>query len=586
MGAYADLGNAKSSKVQRSIAKHIPSFGSRVMPQDAFTIKYVVKELSEALTGGKISKITQTDRDSLTFIIYTQKGSLKLDICLSAKACRLSLTDSDKPVPQVAPAFCMLLRKHLANAQITAITQLEYERVVMIDLDCTSEFEHLKMRLYIELMGKYSNAVLTQDGVILGALKTTAIGENTKRVLFSGVKYTLPEPQEKILPNDIPALEAAFEYAAGDMAKFISDKVKGVAYSTAVDVVETYGENLTARDVNAYLCGEKCNPCVTFTENEPNDFKARSSAPNRREYPTVLEAQKAFYDFQYKKQTFEEAKKRLLAALNGAVKKMEKRLQTINQKLLDCRDLDDVKLKGELITANMYAISRGMDSFEAVNYYDENCGKIKIALDKTLSPSQNAQKYYKRYAKLKRTQETVSAQRGETEERLNYFNSIATHISAAEELSDLEETLEELKQIGLIKDVTKGKKQKPKITPFRSYNIGGFKVLAGRNNIQNDRLIKSISGNDMWLHTQGYHSSHVAIICEGREIPDDVLLAAAEICAYYSDGRNGTKIPVDYTRRKFVKKPPASNAGFVIYTDYKTILVEPACHTGESTEDL
>lgn len=556
------------------------------MPQDAFTIKYVVKELSEVLTGGKISKITQTDRDSLTFIIYTGKSSVKLDICLSARACRISVTDSDKPVPQVAPGFCMLLRKHLQNAQVTAITQLEYERVVMIDFDCTSEFEHLKMRLYVELMGKYSNAVLTQNGVILGALKTTAISENTKRVLFSGIKYCLPEPQEKILPDDLPALEAVFEHAAGDMAKFISDRVKGVAYSTALDIVETYGENLTARDVNDYICGEKCNPCITFSGSEPTDFKARSSAPDRREYPTVLAAQKAFYDYQYKKQTFDEAKKRLISALNGAVKKLEKRLQTINQKLLDCRDADDIKLKGELITSYMYAISRGMDSFEAVNYYDENGGKIKIALDKTLSPSQNAQKYYKRYAKLKRTQETVSTQKGETEERLNYLNSIFAHIATAEELSDLEEITEELKQIGLIKEIVKGKKQKPKITPFRSYDIGGFKVLAGRNNIQNDRLLKSISGSDMWLHTQGYHSSHVAIICEGREVPDSVLLAAAEICAYYSDGRSGTKIPIDYTRRKFVKKPPASNAGFVIYTDYKTILVEPANHSGESTEEL
>ncbi|MCH5146703.1 MAG: NFACT family protein [Clostridiales bacterium] len=556
------------------------------MPQDAFTIKYVTKELNEALTGGKISKITQTDRDSLTFIVYTQKGSVKLDICLSARACRISLTDSDKPVPQVAPGFCMLLRKHLANAQITAISQLKYERVVMIDFDCTSEFEHLKMRLYVELMGKYSNAVLTQDNIILGALKSTAIGENTKRVLFSGVKYTLPEPQDKISPDDLPALNAAFEYAAGDMAKFISEKVKGIAYSTALDIVETYGENLSAKDVNSYICGGQCNPCVTYSEGEPTDFKVRCSSPDRRDYSTVLEAQKAYYDYLYKKQIFEEAKKKLLAAVNGAVKKLEKRLQTINQKLLDCKDADDIKLKGELITANIYAISRGMDCFEAVNYYDEKGGKIKIALDKTLSPSQNAQKYYKRYAKLKRTQETVSAQRGETEDRLSYLNSITAHICAADGISDLEEISEELKQIGLIKEIAKGKKQKPKITPFRTYDIAGFKVLAGRNNIQNDRLLKTVSGGDMWLHTQGYHSSHVAILCEGRDVPEKVLLAAAEICAYYSDGRNGTKIPVDYTRRKFVKKPPASNAGFVIYTDYKTILVEPASHAKENTEEL
>ena len=556
------------------------------MPQDAFTIGYITNELSALLTGGKISKITQSDRDSLSFIVYTGKGSVKLDINLSARGCRISLTDTDKPVPQVAPGFCMLLRKHLANAEITSVRQVEFERVVIFDFDCTSEFEHTKMTFYIELMGKYSNAVLTRDGVILGALKTTAIGENTKRVLFSGVKYALPEPQEKISPDDVAALERAFLYASGDAAKFISEKVKGVAYSTALDIVETYGENLTAKDVNEYICGGRRDPCVTFTGGEPSDFKARSSSQNKRGYPTVLEAQKAYFDYQYKKQTFEEAKKKLLSALGGAVRKSEKRLQTINQKLLDCRDADDIKLKGELITANIYAISRGMDGFEAVNYYDENCGKIKIALDKTLSPSQNAQRYFKRYAKLKRTQETVSVQRGETEANLSYLNSIGAHICAAESLSDLEEITEELKQIGLIKDTAKGKKQKPKILPFRTYEMGGFKVIAGRNNIQNDRLLKSISGGDLWLHTQGYHSAHVAILCEGKEVPDGVLLAAAEVCAYYSDGRNGTKIPVDYTRKKFVRKPPAANAGFVIYTDYKTILVEPQSHAAESVEEL
>lgn len=555
------------------------------MPQDAFTIKYVVNELSEVLTGGKISKITQSDRDSLSFIVYTKKGSVKLDLNLSARGCRISLSDLDKPVPKVAPGFCMLLRKHLQNAEITAVNQVEFERVVAIDFDCTSEFEHTKMTLFCELMGKYSNAVLVRDGVILGALKTTAIGENTKRVLFSGVKYSLPEPQDKIRPDDILALGAAFEYAAGDMAKFISEKVKGVAYSTALDIVEFYGENLTAKDVNSYICGGQCSPCVTYSDGEPTDFKVRSAANGKREYPSLLDAQKAFYDYQYKKQTFEEAKKKLLTALGSGVKKLEKRLGAINQKLLDCNDADQVKLKGELITANIYALSRGMEGFEAVNYYDEEGGKIKIALDRTLTPSQNAQKYYKRYAKLKRTQETVTAQKLETEQRLNYLNSINAHICAAENLADLEEISEELKQIGLIKAANDSKKQKAKLTPFRTFEIGGFKVIAGRNNLQNDRLLKYISGNDLWLHTQTYHSSHVAILCEGKNAPEGVLLAAAEICAYYSDGRGGGKISVDYTRRKFVKKPPAANAGFVIYTDYKTILVEPKAHAEYGTEE-
>lgn len=555
------------------------------MPQDAFTIKFIAKELKDLLCGGKISKITQSDRDNLTFIIYTLKGTVKLDICLSARYCRISLTDCDKPVPASAPGFCMLLRKHLANAEITDVAQIPFERVVTIDFDCTSEFERLKMRLYVEIMGKYSNVVLTQNGLILGALKTTAIGENTKRVLFPGIKYSLPEPQDKISPDDLPALEQAFKNASGDMAKFISDRVKGVAYTTALDIAEIYKDRLSAKDVYQFICGENYySPCVVFNGDEPIDFKAKCADKNIKTYSNVLEAQKNFYDFEYKRQIFADASKELLTALSSAEKKLEKRLQQINEKLMDCRGAESVKLKGELLTANIYAIKRGADSYEAVNYYDENCGTIKIQLDPLLSPSKNAQKYYKRYAKLKRTQEAVTAQKIETEERLDYLNSISAHVHAAENLSDLEETREELKKIGLLKESGQ-KKQKPKILPFRSYRICGFTVLSGRNNIQNDRLLKHAASNDLWLHTQGYHSSHIIIITEGRTVPDEVLLAAAEICAYYSDGRGGTKIPVDYTLRKYVKKPPAANAGFVIYSDYKTILVEPASLAEEISEE-
>ena len=183
------------------------------MPQDAFTIKYIAKELDSLLTGGKISRITQTGKDLLTFIIYTRKGTFKLEICLSAKGCRINITENDSAAPLVAPNFCMLLRKHLQNAQITRIGQKDNERIVFIDFNCTSEFELEKMTLYAELMGKYSNAVLVKDGVIVGALKTSAIGESTKRVLFTGVKYTLPEPQDKLAPDNYDQIKRAFNEA-------------------------------------------------------------------------------------------------------------------------------------------------------------------------------------------------------------------------------------------------------------------------------------------------------------------------------------------------------------------------------------
>ncbi|MDE6585250.1 MAG: NFACT family protein [Clostridia bacterium] len=546
------------------------------VPQDAFTLKYIADELATVLVGGKISKIAQPLKDLVTLIIYTENRSVKLEICLSAKSCRINLAEGEVISPKVAPGFCMLLRKHLQNARITSIKQIEGERVIYIDLDCTSEFELTKMRLYCEIMGKYSNCVLVQDGVIVGALKTTAIGESTKRVLFTGVKYTLPEAQDKIAPDDLKGINEAL-CAGGDIAKIISSKVRGVSYSTALDIVETYGENVTAKKIVSYLSGEVYAPCVTYRDGVETDFKVRSASTSAKRFESVLKAQTAYYAAECSRQSFDDEKRKLLSMLSSVVKKVEKRLATIEQKLFDCRDMENVRLKGELITANIYAVKRGDDSFEAVNYYDENCGKIKIELDKSLSPADNAQRYFKRYAKLKRTAATVNEQRGETVTRLDYLKSIISHVNAAENLCDFEEIKEELKADGIIKEQEKKKKIDAAL-PFRTYEKDGFTIYAGRNNVQNDRLLKSISASDLWLHTQGYHSSHVAVITGGKTLPDGVLLAAAEICAYYSDGRGGSKIPVDYTQRKFVKKPPKSNAGFVIYTDYKTVLVNPDGH--------
>ncbi|MCH5147973.1 MAG: NFACT family protein [Clostridiales bacterium] len=548
------------------------------MPQDAFTIKYIASELKERLIGGKISKITQPSKDCLSFIIYTQNGSVKLETCLSAKGCRINLCKTESPAPKTAPSFCMLLRKHLQNAQITNIEQIEDERVIFLDFLCTSEFEIVPMRLYLELMGKYSNAALVKDGVILGALKQTAIGENTRRVLFSGVKYTLPAGQDKISPNDRKGLERLFENKTSDLAKFISDNIKGVAYSTALDIAITYGENATLEQIQDYLCGGFCEPCVIYQDGEPVDFKVRSADKSAKNYPSVLEAQAAFYAYITQKDEFELKKRRILTILNSALKKCEKRLSEESQKLLECDGADNIRLKGELLTANLYKIERGADKFEAVNYYDEAGGTITIALDKSLSPADNAQKFFRKYAKLKRTAASVSEQKAQTEDRLKYLNSIKAHLFSADCLCDLQAIEEELISCGISKPEIQPKKKKDEALPPRTYFVDGFKIISGRNNLQNDRLLKRLAPNDIWLHTQSYHSSHVGIITDGKPVPDEVLLVAAEICVNYSDGKSGGKIPVDYALAKFVKKPSGGAAGFVVYTDYKTLLAEANPH--------
>ncbi len=518
------------------------------MPQDAFTIKYVCEELKRALVGGKISKIIQPEREELTFIIYTAKGNVKLDACLSARAARLSLGETDKPAPVTAPNFCMLLRKHLQNAEILDVFQPDFERIICFDLKCVSDFSCSVMRLHFEIMGKYSNAVLTENGVIVGALKTNSIGENVKRLILGGAKYLPPEPQEKTAPDDLKAVEELLK-GGGDIAKLICNGIKGISYTTAEEMAEFYGKNISAENVYEYIFKLPPSPCITYSDGEPCDFKVRSILSEKKNFDGILEAQCEYYSYLYEKSSFQAAKSKLEGALNSALKKAEKRLAEINRRLFECN-----------------------------NYYDPEMREIKIELEETLTPSQNAQKYYKKYAKLKRTFESVSVQKTETERKLDYIKSICSNLSSAENKTDLAETEEELIALELYRPRELKKKQKSAPPPFRVYICDGFKILAGRNNIQNERLTKGLAADDLWLHTQKYHSSHVAVITEGRIVPDGVIKTAAEICAYYSDGRSGSKIPVDYTQKKFVKKPPKSNAGFVVYTDYRTTLAQPLPH--------
>lgn len=556
------------------------------MPQDAFTLRHIKNALSKKLTGGKISKINQPDKNEISLFIYTEKGTLKLEICTSAKNNRVNLARDEKTNPKVAPAFCMLLRKHLQNAEILAVEQVGFERIIYFDLKCFSEFSVTTLRLYCEIMGKYSNVVLTEKGVILGALKCTSLETNMKRVLFPGAKYTLPDPQDKVDPSNLAELEKLFERKVGDASDFIADNVAGIAYTTALEIAQKYGENLTAKELYNYIFSDETSPCITLDDDGFCDFKVRSESERKLEFDDLLSAQTEFYSVAQKNQNFSALKTKLSGAISSAIKKTEKRLAGILEKERECEKADEIKLWAELITANIYLIERGDRECNVINYYDENQPTIKIRLDERLTPAQNAQKYYKKYGKLKRTQENLTVQKAQTEEIAFYYNSIKSSIDLAETSDDLVGVQDELISLGLIKDTQeKGKKQKQIKTPFRTFEIDGFRVEVGRNNTQNDELVRSASANDLWLHAKKYHSAHAIIYCDGKSVSVDTIVKCAEICAFYSLGRSASKVAVDYTLKKYVKKPPKSNAGFVIYSEYKTVLVNPNAHTELKKED-
>lgn len=541
------------------------------MPQDAFTLRKVISELQPSLVGGKITKIIQPDKDSLLFYLYTQKGGFKLLLSTNASDARISFTTYDYPAPTVAPNFCMLLRKHLTGAIITNVEQIGFERVIAISLHCLSDFTEADRILYLEVMGKYSNLILTENGVILGALKMTALEENYKRVLFAGVPYAFPAPQDKADPTkDLSVLDS---FLGGDLAEFLFLHVAGIARPTAEDIARTYEGGDVKEHLQKYLFESETHPCILVKNGKIKDFFAKE-LPLTTPVSSLSEAQDLFYSQKETDKAFDTKKRKLLSTVRAHKKKEEKKLAILLDRLRECDDAEENRKYGELITANIYAIQKGAKTCSVMDYYDETCPMITIRLDETLSPSQNAQRYYKKYNKQKRTVSAVTPQKEETEQELDYMESLISSIERAEKLVDLTEIEEELYDLGLMK--FQGKKRKEVITPFRTYEMDGFKILSGRNNKQNDRLLKTIHTGDLWLHTQKYHSTHVAILTEGREVPENVLLTASQICAFYSDGNKGGKVSVDYCDRRFVKKPPKANAGFVIYTNYSTLLVEPS----------
>ncbi len=541
------------------------------MPQDAFTLRLVAKELDETLRGGRINKVNQPTKEEVSLIIYTGKRVLKLVLNVNASDCGVYFTEDDRENPLVAPNFCMLLRKHLQNAEILSVTTAEWERIIHIRLACHADFSCCERELILEVMGKYSNLLLVENEIILGALKTTALDVG-KRAVFSGAKYTPPLPQDKVNPLDVPALNRLFAKETEVTAHFLFANVSGIAPRTAERIIASYeGGDFTAH-LQSFLFTNKVSPCVVLQNGRAVDFSAIAEE-DAIFFDTLSGAQSYFYGERRRNKFLEESKRKLSSVLQTALKKQQKRLQLVLEKLQECEGAELCRIKGELITSNLYALKKGMNACELVNYYDEEGKTLKIALDSLLSPAQNAQNYYKRYRKLKRAQEFSSRQREETQTEIDYLSSLVCALSSAETLEDckcIEEELQSEKLLPLPQ--IKGRKKKEEI-PFRRYEQNGMIIWAGRNNLQNDALLRRASPEDIWFHAQKYHSCHVIAQTEGKPLPDGALLFCAKLCAKFSSAK-GERIPVDYCPVKFVKKTRGAKAGFVTYTNYQTIYTD------------
>lgn len=551
------------------------------MPQDAFTLAHIARELNGALAGGKVNKIIQPSRDEADILLYAGGKTRKLLLNTHASFARALLSDAPRTAPDVAPNFCMLLRKHLTGAELLSVRQVGFERILAFTFSCTGEFTQAERVLYAEIMGKYSNLILTEKGVILGALKVSSLQENFKRVLFPGVPYAPPAPQDKADPTDEAALAARLSaFSGGDLAHFLAENVAGLAYPTCALLVRQLppcnSPQELAAALRARIFSEETCPAVQRENGKAIDFHARFAGGERAN--SVLEAADRYYTERETLRNFSDKKQRLESALRARLKKEEKKLSLLEERKRGCADMEKDRIRGELLTANLYAVARGAERCAFANWYEEGAPVWTIELDKQLTPAQNAQRYFKKYNKSKRTLAAVQPQIAEAEAERDYTLSLLFEVRRAEEEADLAETEEELRAAGVLPPPPKKRAASAKTGPFRVFEADGFRIFAGRNNLQNDRLLREAAPHDLWLHTQRYHSAHVLLRTEGRTPPPSAVQAAAEICAYYSEAQNEERVPVDLCERRFVKKPPKARAGFVVYTDFTTLSAVPRAH--------
>ncbi|MCH5160279.1 MAG: NFACT family protein [Clostridiales bacterium] len=561
------------------------------MAYDALTLSILRDELSDALIGGKITKIYQPERDEIILFIFN-KQTYKLLISSNAGVNRIHITEMPTDNPKTAPSFCMLLRKHLINATITGISQMPYERVLEFDLQVNDELGYKKnMKLIFELTGKTSNIILTDDGyTILDSIKHLPQDLDSKRIIICGAKYAFFSPQVKILPFDLPRVREFLSSCNTPLRKTLPEVLLGVSTSTVNEMLYQIDENdhtivnhsLVVDRIAQYRANLKNKrPNVVLRDGNPvdvNPFDYQSVKGEKIYFDTLNRAHDYYYYLLDKTQRAASKAKSISTVVKNAISRTEKKLAIQRQSVLEAKSREQFKHFGDLILSNIWQIKQGSETLNCYDYETEQ--NVTIPLDKQLPPQQNAQFYYKKYRKLKSSAEHNGKLIEENTKLLEYLTTIKASLKYCVEADDLQQIRDELVELGLIREKQQSKKKvDTPLKPLR-YDVNGYTVYVGKNNAQNNYVtFKLAKTNDLWLHTQKIHSSHVVIVNDKNSvIPDSVIVTAAEICAYYSQANSGSKITVDYTAKSNVKKPNKAPLGFVVYDTYKTVLVNPDRH--------
>ena len=570
------------------------------MAFDGITIANIVHELRENLLDGRINKIAQPETDELLLTIKTPKGQKRLSISASASLPLIYLTETNKPSPMTAPNFCMLLRKHINNGRITAITQPKLERIIRFEVEHLDELGDLcKKYLIIEIMGKHSNIIFcTEDNKIIDSIKHISAQISSVREVLPGRDYFIPQAAGKKDPlsSDEAVFKETLSASQAPSGKAIYTSFTGLSPVMAeefchlasidadVPAASLSDLELTHLSRTLVLAMEQVrdglfSPNILYKEEEPVEFSALPLTSWPPEYKAVTyESISSTLELYYSskniitriRQKSADLRRIVQTALERSYKKYDLQLK----QLKDTEKRDKYKVYGELLNTYGYELSGGEKELECINYYTNE--PIKIPLDPQLTARENSQKFFDKYNKLKRTYEALSKFVEETKQEIEHLESISTSLDIALKEEDLAQIKQELTEYGFIKKHgPSGKKVKITSRPFHYISSDGFHIYVGKNNYQNEELtFKVASGNDWWFHAKGIPGSHVIVKSEGRELPDRVFEEAGSLAAYYSKGRSNEKVEIDYIQKKSVKKVAGSAPGFVIYhTNYSLMAV-------------
>lgn len=557
------------------------------MSFDGLYTKAVTKELQDNLTSGRITKIHQPFKNELLLVVRANGKNHKLLISSHPSYARIQLTNEEYKNPDQPPMFCMLLRKHLEGYIIESIDQVDLDRIIIFTIKGRNEIGDLSYKkLVVEIMGRHSNIILVDEkrNIILDSIKHIPMAQNSYRTILPGAPFVFPPKQNK--QNPLLATKAdilkAIDFNAGKIDQQLVAAFSGLSPLIAKEII--YRAKLMTDEhlTNAFLqlMEEIKNDHYSFVKYEVNNKEFFSYTPLthlQQEAQTFMSSQEQLDRYYYSKADRDRIKQiasDVERLVTNEKDKLVKKLVKLQKELNDAFKAKTYQLYGELLTANMYQISRGMSQIDVVNYYDEEGSTVTITLDPRKTANENAQKYFSKYQKAKTAQQVINEQLTIAKEELDYFELLLQQIENAK-VTDMEEIREELMEQGYLKArLKKGKKQATKVMVEQYVSSDGTTIFVGKNNKQNDHLTNKLAArDDIWLHTKDIPGSHVVI--KSQTPSETTLQEAATIAAYFSKAKLSSSVPVDYTQIRHVKKPSGAKPGFVIYDHQKTIYVTP-----------